>query len=111
MIFSDIKSLGTKKLEASVVSIKAQTQASFSHSEAVEAELAKGFDLSIVVLVDALIKSAHAARASDIHLDPLIDGLKARLRVDGVPQDAHLLPQAIQNEVISRLKILCGLRT
>lgn len=74
-------------------------------------EIERGTDLSVVALVDALIQHAYAARASDIHFDPLPEGLAVRLRIDGVLQDAHLLPATIHNEIISRLKILSGLRT
>ena len=67
--------------------------------------------LSAVTLVDSLVKDAYVARASDIHFDPLPEGLMVRLRVDGVLQDARSLPRAIHAELISRLKILSGLRT
>lgn len=77
----------------------------------VERELQKGAELSIIKLVDTLIKRAHAARSSDIHLDPRASGTAVRLRVDGVLQDAHVLPAGIHNEVISRIKILASLRT
>ena len=77
----------------------------------ISAELENGANLSVIRLVDVLVQCAYNARASDIHLDPVKEGLKIRLRVDGVLQDAQTLPATIQNEVITRLKILCGLRT
>ena len=55
--------------------------------------------------------SASYARASDIHLDPTVDSVRVRIRVDGVLQDECTLPHTIHNEVIARLKILCGMRT
>jgi type II secretory ATPase GspE/PulE/Tfp pilus assembly ATPase PilB-like protein len=77
----------------------------------VSEELGKGIQLSIIRLVDCIIEHAHAVRASDIHFDPHADKLVVRLRVDGVLTDAHIIPAGIHHEVISRLKILCGLRT
>ena len=77
----------------------------------VEQELQKGAELSVIRLMDMLIERAQSARASDIHLDPRVDGMMVRLRIDGVLQDTHHLPVGIQNEIISRIKILCGLRT
>ena len=77
----------------------------------VRAELAKGADVSVIKFVDALIQDAHAVRSSDIHLDPSGSGVKIRFRIDGVLQDVQLIPSAMHNEVISRIKILCGLRT
>jgi type IV pilus assembly protein PilB len=110
MNFSDIKSIASRRNPVPPPP-EAQTPRSYDPAKIVEQELEKGINLSIVSLVDAFIKAAHAARASDVHLDPTVNGLRVRYRVDGVLQDAHTFPPAIQNEVISRLKILCGLRT
>src|SRR3989344_606634 len=74
-------------------------------------ELGRGAGTSIIKLVDALVECAYSARASDVHLDPREDGVTVRLRIDGVLQDIALVPTEIHHEVISRLKILCGLRT
>jgi len=74
-------------------------------------ELAKGIGMSIIKFVDALVEGAFASRASDIHLDPRAQGVTIRFRIDGVLQDVNTFPSDIHNEVISRLKILCGLRT
>lgn len=74
-------------------------------------ELGKGANLSIIRLVDCLIAHAHAVRASDIHIDPLPNYVQVRHRIDGMLQDAHMLPSSTHHEIISRLKIMCGLRT
>ncbi len=86
--------------------LHAETCASF-----VADELKKGANVSIIRLVDGLVAHAHALRASDIHIDPLPEAVQVRLRIDGVLQDAHELPLSIHHEIISRLKIMCGLRT
>ena len=65
---------------------------------------------SIIRLVELLIERAHTARASDIHLDPRADSLRVRFRIDGVLSDAYTLPLSIHGEIISRIKILSGLR-
>jgi len=64
-----------------------------------------------VALVDALIERAHELRASDIHIDPHRSELRVRLRIDGVLQDGPTLPKHIHSEVISRIKVLAGMRT
>lgn len=74
-------------------------------------EIKKGTGLSIVDLVDALIEHANAVLASDIHIDPTPTLLCVRYRIDGILQDAHVLPLHTHSEIISRLKVLCGLRT
>lgn len=67
--------------------------------------------VSIVDLVNAIIVQAHMRSASDIHIDPGRDTLRVRLRVDGVLESSYELPKHIHAEVISRIKILSGLRT
>ncbi len=77
----------------------------------IDKELEMGAEISIINLVDLLIDYAQEQRASDIHLDPLNDSLRVRLRIDGVLQDFNLLPKRIHPEIISRIKILTGMRT
>lgn len=77
----------------------------------VEQELAKGSDVSIIALVDCLIEKAHTTRASDIHIDPTPAGVKVRMRIDGVLQESYLFPKDVHNEVVSRIKVIAGLRT
>ena len=63
----------------------------------------------VVRAVNDLLDKAVELRASDIHIEPMRNGLTVRMRVDGllrpVPAPAHALPQAL----ISRIKILAGL--
>ena len=77
----------------------------------VQQELSRGGAASIIVLIDALIEEAYHLRASDIHIEPEEDGVAVRMRIDGVLQDAYVLPKVIQPEVVTRIKILAGLRT
>jgi len=78
----------------------------------VEKELARpAEEVSIIKLVDALITHAYESRASDIHLDPGENMLNVRMRIDGVLHYTFTLPEEIHPEVISRIKVLSGLRT
>ncbi|OGY61731.1 MAG: hypothetical protein A3I33_03090 [Candidatus Colwellbacteria bacterium RIFCSPLOWO2_02_FULL_45_11] len=78
----------------------------------VERELSQpAGEVSIIKLVDGLITNAYESRASDIHLDPDEDVLNVRLRIDGVLHHVFTLPKEIHPEVISRIKVLSGLRT
>lgn len=79
--------------------------------DAVERELANGATISIITLVNCLIEKAHASRASDIHIDPTHDVVRVKMRIDGVLHTIYSLPKQIHGEVISRLKVLAGLRT
>ncbi|MDR3643428.1 MAG: GspE/PulE family protein [Candidatus Doudnabacteria bacterium] len=77
----------------------------------IETELAKASGISIISLVHDLIIYAHSIRSSDIHLDPAEKSLRSRFRVDGVLRDTFSFPKHIHSEIISRIKILSGLRT
>jgi type IV pilus assembly protein PilB len=74
-------------------------------------ELAKGASASVIKVVECMVASAFESRASDIHLDPDSGCLKIRFRVDGALRDVAVVPVSMRDEVISRLKILSGLRT
>ena len=60
-------------------------------------------------MVNLLIREAHEARASDIHLESTREGLLARFRVDGVLTDVPSPPKGLQAAVISRVKLLAEL--
>lgn len=77
----------------------------------VERELSRGADLSIINLINCLIEKAENGGASDIHIDPRLEDVRVRFRIDGVLQDSCTFPKTIHHEVISRIKVLAQLRT
>ncbi len=64
---------------------------------------------SVTSLVDELIASGIAARASDIHIEPEEQGIAVRHRVDGVLALARTLPRSVGPALVSRIKILSSL--
>lgn len=68
-------------------------------------------EISIIHLIDSLVTHAYNSRASDVHIDPTEKEVRVRLRIDGVLNDAFNFPKEIQSEVITRIKVLSGLRT
>lgn len=68
-------------------------------------------EISIISLVDSLMEYSFLARASDIHLEPFEDSLLARLRIDGILHDVFKFPKGIHSGVITRVKVLGGMRT
>ena len=79
--------------------------------ERLEHEISKGDSISVVRIIDALLEEANYRAASDIHIDPTRNELRVRIRVDGVLIDLTAFPKNIHLEIISRIKILSGLRT
>src|SRR5882762_5422032 len=59
-----------------------------------------------VRLVTEIIRDAIAKQASDIHIEPQSAATVVRIRVDGVLRELTKIPRAIQNSLISRVKIL-----
>ncbi|MDU2730593.1 type II secretion system protein GspE [Pantoea sp.] len=64
---------------------------------------------SAVDAVNQMLQQALRRRASDIHIEPQRDGVRIRLRIDGVLQPLTPLSEAPPAALIARLKILGGL--
>jgi type II secretory ATPase GspE/PulE/Tfp pilus assembly ATPase PilB-like protein len=63
----------------------------------------------VIRYVSLLLRDAHGASASDIHLESTRDGLRVRFRVDGVLSDADPPPRELAQAVVSRVKLLANL--
>jgi len=63
-------------------------------------------DAPVVRFVNLLIAQAVNDRASDIHIEPGEHNLTVRFRIDGVLHDMQRADRAIQDGIISRLKIM-----
>jgi general secretion pathway protein E len=63
----------------------------------------------IIRLVDRLMRTAVLQRASDIHIEPAVDGLRVRYRIDGVMAEVERLAPEMHAGVASRVKILAKL--
>ncbi len=78
----------------------------------IETEANKSLEeISIIELVHNLIKYSYKARASDIHIDPQENEIVVRARIDGILNKIFTFKKEIQDEIITRIKILSGLRT
>lgn len=66
-------------------------------------------DAPIVRLVSLIIIEAYRGRASDIHLEPMEKRFRVRYRVDGMLKEQENPPKYLQNNIISRLKIMARL--
>ncbi|MBD1915460.1 MULTISPECIES: GspE/PulE family protein [Cyanophyceae] len=59
--------------------------------------------------IKAIISSALQHQASDIHLEPTLEGLRVRYRIDGVLRDITLLPGEISRRVVVALKVMANM--
>lgn len=76
-------------------------------SETTELYLSKAGDQ--IDRIKTIISGALRNRASDIHLEPMIDGLRVRYRIDGVLRDITTLPGEMSRRVIVALKVMCNM--
>ncbi len=64
----------------------------------------------IAKIVTTLLSFAMKSMASDIHIEPLEDKTRVRYRIDGILHEKLLLPKDVHDAVISRIKILAGMK-
>lgn len=63
----------------------------------------------IVDLVNKIIITGVKSRASDIHFDPMEEGLKIRMRIDGNLRDHAIIPKSTERNLITRVKLISGM--
>jgi type IV pilus assembly protein PilB len=66
--------------------------------------------LSVIRVVDTLLKHAILQQASDIHIEPEEKEVHVRYRIDGVLHDAMSLPKDIATGLVARIKVLSNLK-
>ena len=63
-------------------------------------------DSPVAQFIHQTLRLAVQRRASDIHFEPLLDGYRVRLRIDGVLQAISAPPPELTNRITARLKIM-----
>lgn len=66
-------------------------------------------DSEVIGLFNTIIIQALEQSASDIHFEPVDNGLRVRFRIDGVLQLKHTPPRELQNELVTRIKVIAKL--
>lgn len=69
----------------------------------------RGDESEAVAIVNDLLLSAVRQEASDIHIEPGLESVRARLRVDGVLSVVEEYPIEMLPNIVSRIKIMAGL--
>jgi len=67
-------------------------------------------DSPISQALSKILEYAVKSRASDVHIEPLENALKIRVRVDGILREIMQLPKSIEPALVSRVKILSELK-
>lgn len=63
----------------------------------------------IVKLLNLILTEAIQQGASDIHFEPLEDGLRVRYRIDGILQNRHSPAVEFQAQLLTRIKVMAKL--
>ena len=61
-------------------------------------------------IIEAVLAGALITKASDIHFEPEKNKIRVRLRLDGVLEDIIFMPTSIYPLLLSRVKLLSGLK-
>ncbi len=61
-------------------------------------------------IVSHILEFAVKSRSSDIHIEPQERSTRVRYRVDGILQEKLTIPKELHDALISRVKILCGMK-
>ncbi len=70
------------------------------------AALLEPYDGDAVHILDELVRLAVNQGASDIHLEPKVDRLQVRFRVDGAMVEHRSVANTVAREVVARVKVL-----
>lgn len=68
-------------------------------------------DEATVQIVDMLIMYGYLNKASDIHIEPYLNKIVVRFRIDGIMHDVLELSKELLDLIVTRIKILSKMRT
>ena len=78
--------------------------------DGISAEISEAVNSAPVVkLVNSMIDYAIRAGSSDIHIEPMEDRIRVRIRIDGVMQEIMSNPVSAREAITTRIKILGGM--
>jgi type IV pilus assembly protein PilB len=110
------KALGELEVET-IAEDKAQAKKGEKVSTVLDEELvnetessAVSADAPVTKIVSTILRHASEQRASDIHIEPLVDQTRVRFRVDGVLLTNITLPSKVHTAVVARIKVMSNMR-
>ena len=69
----------------------------------------EGVTLYVDVTLDSIITHALTLGASDIHFDPICNGVQVRLRIDGLLTDYTFIDATDADMIVNRIKVFSGM--
>ncbi len=80
-----------------------KAQSAFDQAETIR-------EAPVANIVTQLLDYAVKTKASDIHIEPEEEQTRVRYRIDGILHEKILLPKKVHEAVLSRIKIMSGLK-
>ncbi|MBU0974258.1 Flp pilus assembly complex ATPase component TadA [Patescibacteria group bacterium] len=113
--------LERKIAESYSQSLSGEVTEALEQTSQVEEDMVKRKDLKVLSgetirqapitkIVQTIVSFAMKARASDVHIEPQESRTRVRYRIDGILVEKLILPQSVHEAVVSRIKILSGLK-
>jgi len=67
-------------------------------------------ELPVTQILNIIMAGAYKLRSSDIHIEPQEKDIRLRYRIDGVLQDIAFFPLNVFKSIISRIKLMSGMK-
>ena len=110
--FTSETEVGAIKISDQIINERLKTNSTLTEIKGmIETEVAGSLGgQSISVLLETILAGGLSVEASDIHFEPADSGIRLRYRLDGVLEDAANFPAKIYPAIISRVKLVSGLK-
>lgn len=97
----------TTEISAAVKEIKTVTPETIAQLSALPGTIREA---PIAKIVSTLLEYGIKSRSSDIHIEPQEEKTRVRYRIDGILHEKIVLPKKVHESVVSRIKILSGMK-
>ena len=88
----------------------AQIQKTIKHTKDLANQIEKSFKQKTSDLIELIMLGGINLSASDIHFEPEEKNVRLRIRLDGMLHDIIYIPNDIYHSLLSRIKLLAGLK-
>jgi len=99
-----------KSMEELLQNPEQGTEGQVRMDDSADETVATDVDTPIIKLVSLIIMEAQRSRASDIHVEPLETRFRIRYRIDGVLREVESPPKRLQAVILSRIKLMSGMK-
>ncbi|MBI5742783.1 MAG: Flp pilus assembly complex ATPase component TadA [Candidatus Niyogibacteria bacterium] len=111
-ILGEYKGLGGEVTKAlgELETVLAEAEKAIQQTSGVKKEAGYVEETPVTKMVAVMLKHAVEGHASDIHIEPQRNHLRARFRVDGILHTSLMLPLKVHEAIVSRIKILTNMQ-